>query len=242
MKLSIIIPVYNEEQTIHEVIERVWAVDLGGIDREVIIANDGSSDGTRSGHRRQPLDQRPAREELRQPDQPRQGRRRAARARRSRPATSCSCRTPTWSSIRTNTAGCWRRSWTAAPTSCTARGFSRRPAAWRCGAACANRFLTLLTNVLFGGRLTDMETAYKVFRRETLAGIRLRCVGFDFEPEITAKFLRAGHRILEVPIAYTPRHAGRRQEDSLDRRRRCDLRAGEVPAGRVRDEHVRHLR
>jgi hypothetical protein len=69
----------------------------------------------------------------------------------------------------------------------------------------ANRFLTLVTNILFGARLTDMETAYKVFTRETLAGIRLRCVGFDFEPEITAKFLRAGHRILEVPIAYTPR-------------------------------------
>ena len=47
VKLSIIIPVYNEEQTIHEVIERVWAVDLGAIENEVIIANDGSSDGTR---------------------------------------------------------------------------------------------------------------------------------------------------------------------------------------------------
>src|SRR4051812_16879315 len=47
MKLSIIIPVYNEEQTIAEVIERVWAVDLGDLEREVIIANDGSSDGTR---------------------------------------------------------------------------------------------------------------------------------------------------------------------------------------------------
>src|SRR5439155_25155069 len=47
MKLSIIIPVYNEEQTIGEVIERVWMVALGGLDREVIIANDGSSDGTR---------------------------------------------------------------------------------------------------------------------------------------------------------------------------------------------------
>jgi hypothetical protein len=66
--------------------------------------------------------------------------------------------------------------------------------------------LTLLTNVLFGARLTDMETAYKVFRRETLDGIRLRCVGFDFEPEITAKFLRAGRRIVEVPVAYKPRH------------------------------------
>src|SRR3954464_826586 len=47
MKLSIIIPVYNEEQTIGEVIERVWKVDLGELEREVIIANDGSSDGTR---------------------------------------------------------------------------------------------------------------------------------------------------------------------------------------------------
>ena len=63
----------------------------------------------------------------------------------------------------------------------------------------------MLTNVLFGARLTDMETAYKVFRREALDGIRLRCVGFDFEPEITARFLRAGHRILEVPIRYNPR-------------------------------------
>jgi glycosyltransferase involved in cell wall biosynthesis len=69
----------------------------------------------------------------------------------------------------------------------------------------ANQFLTVLTNVLFGARLTDMETAYKVFRREALDGIRLRCVGFDFEPEITAKLLRAGRRIVEVPIGYQPR-------------------------------------
>ena len=52
-----------------------------------------------------------------------------------------------------------------------------------------------------------METAYKVFRREALDGIRLRCVGFDFEPEITARFLMAGRRIVEVPIRYNPRHA-----------------------------------
>jgi glycosyltransferase involved in cell wall biosynthesis len=69
----------------------------------------------------------------------------------------------------------------------------------------ANRFLTTVTNILFRARLTDMETAYKVFRREALDGIRLRCVGFDFEPEITARFLMAGHRIVEVPIRYNPR-------------------------------------
>jgi glycosyltransferase involved in cell wall biosynthesis len=69
----------------------------------------------------------------------------------------------------------------------------------------ANRFLTMLTNLLFGGRLTDMETAYKVMRREALDGIRLRCVGFDIEPELTARLLRAGRAIVEVPISYNPR-------------------------------------
>ena len=80
-----------------------------------------------------------------------------------------------------------------------------RPPASRCGRASATALLTWLTNVLFGARLTDMETAYKVFRRESLDGIRLRCVGFDFEPELTAKFLRAGRRIVEVPVRYNPR-------------------------------------
>jgi glycosyltransferase involved in cell wall biosynthesis len=69
----------------------------------------------------------------------------------------------------------------------------------------ANRLLTTLTNVLFGGRLTDMETAYKVMRKEALEGLRLRCVGFDIEPELTARLLRAGRRIVEVPISYNPR-------------------------------------
>ena len=50
-----------------------------------------------------------------------------------------------------------------------------------------------------------METAYKVFRRDALNGVRLRCVGFDFEPELTAKLLLGGHRIMEVPIGYNPR-------------------------------------
>lgn len=69
----------------------------------------------------------------------------------------------------------------------------------------ANKFLTMLTNLLFNGRLSDMETAYKVFRAEALKTIKLKRVGFDFEPEITAKFLKSGHKIAEVPVSYTPR-------------------------------------
>src|SRR5213075_699537 len=69
----------------------------------------------------------------------------------------------------------------------------------------ANRMLTMFTNLLYRGGLTDMETAYKVFRRSVLTGLRLRCVQFDFEPEFTAKVLRAGRSIVEVPIDYHPR-------------------------------------
>jgi len=69
----------------------------------------------------------------------------------------------------------------------------------------ANRFLTGLTNLLFGSRLTDMETAFKAFRRDAVDGIRVRSVRFDFEPEITARLLLAKRRILEVPISYHPR-------------------------------------
>lgn len=69
----------------------------------------------------------------------------------------------------------------------------------------ANRFLTFLTNLLFGGHLSDMETAYKLFPREALQGIHLRCVRFDFEPELTANFLKKGFQIVEVPISYHPR-------------------------------------
>jgi hypothetical protein len=69
----------------------------------------------------------------------------------------------------------------------------------------ANKGLTLFANLLFGARLTDMETAYKVFRRQALDGIQLRCVGFDFEPELTAKLTLAGRGIVEVPVHYNPR-------------------------------------
>jgi hypothetical protein len=69
----------------------------------------------------------------------------------------------------------------------------------------ANRLLTAITNLLFRASLTDMETAYKLFRRDVLAGLSLRAVGFDFEPEFTAKILLAGWRVVELPIAYRPR-------------------------------------
>ena len=75
-----------------------------------------------------------------------------------------------------------------------------------------NRFLSLLTNILYNTTLSDMETCYKLFDRRVLEGITIRAERFEFEPEITAKVLRRGHRIYEVPISYAGRefHEGKK--------------------------------
>lgn len=69
----------------------------------------------------------------------------------------------------------------------------------------ANQVLTGVTNILFGGRLTDMETCYKVMAADIAKSLNLESNRFDIEPEITAKLLRAGHSILELPIRFEPR-------------------------------------
>lgn len=65
-----------------------------------------------------------------------------------------------------------------------------------------NKFLTLLTNVLYNTTLTDMETCYKAFKTEFIKGLKIKSDRFDFEPEITAKVLKRGARLYELPISY----------------------------------------
>lgn len=73
----------------------------------------------------------------------------------------------------------------------------------------ANKFLTLLSDIFTNLKLTDMETCYKVFRKEVLQGIQVRSNRFGFEPEITAKVAKKDWRVYEVPITY----AGRTYEE-----------------------------
>ena len=68
-----------------------------------------------------------------------------------------------------------------------------------------NKFLTLTTNILYNTTLSDMETCYKLFTKEALEGLVIKSDRFNFEPEITAKLLKKGLRIYEVPIKYTGR-------------------------------------
>jgi glycosyltransferase involved in cell wall biosynthesis len=76
----------------------------------------------------------------------------------------------------------------------------------------ANRGLTFITNILYNAILSDMETCYKVFRKEVVQNLTLRSRRFEFEPEITAKVLKRGYRIYEVPISYNGRewHEGKK--------------------------------
>lgn len=204
MKLSIIIPVYNEAQTIAAVVEQVRAVDIGDIAKEIIVVNDGSDDGTGRA-----IDDSTWRGDG------------CVHVHESAinlgkgAAIRLGLRYATGDVILIQDADLElhpREYLTLlgpilagqADVVYGSRFLNKgNVIGWRTRAA--NRFLTWLTRLLFGGRLTDMETGYKVFRREALDGIRLRAVGFDFEPEITAKLLLARRRIVEVPIGYEPR-------------------------------------
>jgi len=69
----------------------------------------------------------------------------------------------------------------------------------------ANHWLTFMTNILYNTILSDMETGYKVFRKEVVEGMTIRAKRFDFEPEFTARILKRKYRIFEVPISFNPR-------------------------------------
>jgi len=83
--------------------------------------------------------------------------------------------------------------------------FVRRPSKMFFWQSLTNRFLTYLTNLLYGASITDMETGYKVFKSEIIKSINWQSNSFDFEPEITAKILKSGNKIFEVPITYKMR-------------------------------------
>ena len=207
MKLSVLIPVYNEEMTIGELIERVARVDIGDIAMEIIVANDGSTDGSA----RIIEEHRQARSNLiRAYSMPiNLGKGAAIRLGLYHAQGDVILIQDADLELDPNEYGNLLQPIVEGKTNVVygSRFLNARKRGIPLRTRLANHFLTTLTNLLFGTRLTDMETAYKVFRRELLRGVRLRCVHFDFEPEITGQLAKCGHRIVEVPISYNPRRA-----------------------------------
>ncbi len=200
MKLSIVIPVYNEKDTILEVLDRVRKVDLP---REVIVVDDCSTDGTR-----ELLESLPAEKDLQVIFQP-ENKGKGAALRRGFSAVSGDIVVIQDADLEYDPA-----EYPALIEPILANkadvvygsrflgGPHRVLFFWH---SLGNRILTTLSNMLTDLNLTDMETCYKVFRAEILQKITLREDRFGFEPEFTAKVGKRKYRIFEVPISYSGR-------------------------------------
>ena len=199
--ISIVVPVYNEARTVAAVIQRLIAIDLPA-PREILVVNDGSTDGTR-----EVLDGITQRPELRIIHAEKNGGKGSA-IRIGFTQASGTIVAIQDADLELDPA---QLADLVAPILAGrskvvygSRFLAGRPdAPWL--SVFANQFLTGVTNVLFGGRLTDMETCYKVMTSEIAKSLDLESNRFDIEPEITAQLLRRGHRIVEIPISFSPR-------------------------------------
>ena len=199
--ISIVVPVYNEARTVAEVIERLLVIDLPA-PREILVVNDGSTDNTR-----QVLDGLAVRPALRIIHAAKNGGKGSA-IRTGFAQASGSIVAIQDADLELDPAqlAVLVKPILDGRTKVVygSRFLAGRPdAPWL--SIFANQVLTGATNLLFGGRLTDMETCYKVMTTEVASSLRLECNRFDIEPEISAKLLRDGHAILELPVRFEPR-------------------------------------
>jgi glycosyltransferase involved in cell wall biosynthesis len=199
--LSIVVPVYNEVRTVRAVIERLIAIDLP-VAREIIVVNDGSTDGTREvldgvGIR----DPGAAIRIIHVEQNAGKGaaiRRGFTEAGGTIVAIQDADLELDPQQLSTLVAPILRGEADVVYGSRFLAG--RPPAPWITIAA--NRALTTATNVLFGSSITDMETCYKIMRSEVARSLQLDANRFDIEPQITARVLRRGHRIHELPVKF----------------------------------------
>jgi len=201
-KLSVVVPVYNERNTVVEVVRRMRAVELpDGIEREIIVIDDGSTDGTRDVLRQ--LGDSTVRILMHE----------ANRGKGASVRTGLALATGDYVLIQDADLEYDPDDWPRliAPV---VRGRARVVYGSRFTGErrnmlllhwIGNRMLSLVTNVLFNSTLSDMETCYKLVDRTLLNDLALRSDHFDIEPEITAKILKRGIRIYEVPISYMGR-------------------------------------
>jgi glycosyltransferase involved in cell wall biosynthesis len=200
--LSIIVPVYNELRTIMAVIDRLLAIELP-LARDILVVDDGSTDGTQEALARVRCDGVPVTVLLGERNAGKGSaiRRGLAAARGSIIAIQDADLELDPQQLASLVEPILHGDSAVVYGSRFLRG--RPDAPWR--TVLANRALTGLTNLLYGGRLTDLETCYKVMRVEVARSLALTADRFDIEPQITARLLRQGHRIHELPVRFDPR-------------------------------------
>jgi glycosyltransferase involved in cell wall biosynthesis len=201
-KLSVVVPVFNERNTLVEILRRMRAVELpDGIEREIIVVDDGSDDGTRDVLKQ--LGDSTVRVVMHEENR---GKGAALR-------TGFAHMTGEYVLIQDADLEYDPEDWPRLMHP-VLRGRSRVVYGSRFTGErrnmlflhwIGNRFLSLTTNILYNTTLSDMETCYKLIDRTLIDGMTLQADRFDFEPEITAKILKQGVRIYEVPISYAGR-------------------------------------
>lgn len=220
MRLSIIIPSYNEEKTIEEVIKRVDEIELDGVEKEIILVDDGSIDTTEGKVRRvaqlfsRKLENKKS--EVRNLIFLRHKKNKGKGA-----AIQTGIKNSSGEIIVIQDADLEyhprdiprlvkpivkKESLVVYGTRLRIKptffGKNKTPFLLH---FFGNKFLSLITSLMYGQKITDMETGHKAFSRAALNGIKLRAKSFDFEPEITARILKKGIKIREVDIKTNPR-------------------------------------
>jgi glycosyltransferase involved in cell wall biosynthesis len=202
LTLSIIVPVYNEEKTLLPLLKKVQNVKLLGLKKQIILVNDGSTDKTADVIKKIKIPGI----QIYQHDK---NRGKGAAIRTAIPHTTGDFVIIQDADLEYDPADYeiilkpLLEGKADVVYGSRFKGVSRAFLFWH---YVGNKLLTFITNILYDTILTDMETCYKAFKGDLIRSIKLRSNRFDFEPEVTAKVLKRGVKLFEVPINYDGRN------------------------------------
>ena len=204
MKLSIIVPVYNEEKTLEEIIEKVNGVIIPNVKKEIILVDDHSKDNTPRIIKKIVSNHKNVKALYHKKNMGK-----GAAIRTAMSLVSGEVVVIQDGDLEYNPEDFKRlikpilnkesKVVYGSRMLGTRKGFLIRSHYY------GNKFLTLLTKILYNQKITDMETCYKMMDSSILKGIKFESNRFDFEPEITSKIIKKGYKIIEVPISYNCR-------------------------------------